>query len=195
MKIFITLRNLNVYKMKKLYFALFLLTTGIFAGSCVDKCKNVNCNQGICVEGTCNCYPGYSGEFCDYKLTGNFKSDWSGSFACEGLSRDANLKIIDFDGDIKRLQLNTVGMMIEFGTVSLTLDDKPINAYCTEDYTGFDIPAQNVVFPPFAPGLPGISATITGTGILIDPTHLNVTLKIENADFGVTFNCTGVFNK
>ncbi len=181
--------------MKKLYVVFLVIFVSLFSNSCVDKCKNVNCNQGICVEGICNCYPGYSGEFCDIKLTSNFKADWSGSFACEGISRDATLKIIDFEGDIKRLQLNTVGMVVEFGTVSLSLDDKPLNAYCTEDYKGFDIPAQNVVFPPLFPGLPGISATITGSGLLIDPTHLNVTLKIENTDFVVTFNCTGVFNK
>ncbi|HRQ30609.1 MAG TPA: hypothetical protein PLU49_11080 [Saprospiraceae bacterium] len=181
--------------MKNLYFVLFLLSFGFISNSCVDKCKNVNCNQGICVEGTCNCYPGYSGEFCDIKLTSNFTADWAGSFACEGLAREATIKIVDFESDIKRLQLNTVGMTIEFQTVVLSLDDKPLNAYCTDDYKGFDIPAQNVVFPPFVPGLPGISATITGTGVLIDPTHLNVSIKVENTDFGVTFNCTGVFSK
>jgi len=181
--------------MKKLYLALLLISVSLLSNSCVDKCKNVNCNQGICVEGTCNCYPGYSGEFCDIKLTSQFKAEWLGSFACEGISRDAAVKIIDFESDIKRLQLNTVGMAIEFGTVTLSLDDKPLNAYCSDDYKSFDIPAQNVVFPPFIPGLPGISATITGTGLLIDPTHLNVSLKVENTDFMVTFNCTGVFTK
>jgi hypothetical protein len=51
----------------------FLIATGVSVAlatgisSCVtDKCKDVVCqNDGICVEGTCDCPAGTSGTFCD----------------------------------------------------------------------------------------------------------------------------------
>lgn len=48
---------------------LFLLTIILLTFSaCKDKCDDVICeNNGICVDGTCNCLPGFSGETCNIK--------------------------------------------------------------------------------------------------------------------------------
>lgn len=38
----------------------------IFALSCSDPCKNVDCkNGGVCNDGSCDCPPGYSGAQCE----------------------------------------------------------------------------------------------------------------------------------
>jgi hypothetical protein len=53
--------------MKKIScFILFALV----AYSC-DPCKDVNCNQGKCVEGSCECNPGWTGVNCDVDLCAN----------------------------------------------------------------------------------------------------------------------------
>ena len=50
--------------MKKI---LLLLSIILFTlNSCKDNCKDINClNYGICVDGTCDCPEGYSGEKCE----------------------------------------------------------------------------------------------------------------------------------
>ena len=55
------------------------LATGI--SSCnTDKCKDVVCqNDGTCVEGTCDCAPGYFGNFCASSMAGSYSAAENGS--------------------------------------------------------------------------------------------------------------------
>lgn len=51
--------------MYRITFIACLLGALLLAG-CGDKCDDVNCGpNGTCVEGTCNCDPGYSGAMCE----------------------------------------------------------------------------------------------------------------------------------
>lgn len=45
---------------------IFVIILSLIAvNSCGDPCKDINCNNnGTCVEGDCNCDPGYSGPLC-----------------------------------------------------------------------------------------------------------------------------------
>jgi len=52
--------------MKKIL--LLLSIVFLTMSSCKDKCADTNClNDGICVDGDCNCPAGYSGETCEIK--------------------------------------------------------------------------------------------------------------------------------
>ena len=47
-----------------IFLAFFILC--ITLQGCVDECKDVLCqNGGICINGLCDCPPGYSGQFCE----------------------------------------------------------------------------------------------------------------------------------
>jgi hypothetical protein len=82
--------NNNFKKMKKI--KAFLIATGVSVAlatgisSCVtDKCKDVVCqNDGICIEGTCDCPTGYEGTFCDTKANAKFVGTWSTNETCGG---------------------------------------------------------------------------------------------------------------
>ena len=76
------LKNKNkILKMKKMNFkksALLMLLTIMFLGSCKDEpCDNILCqNDGICIDGLCDCPSGFEGEFCEefsrQKILGDF---------------------------------------------------------------------------------------------------------------------------
>ena len=45
---------------------LLLIGTGAGLNACTNKCSEGGCeNGGVCVEGTCECPPGYSGDRCE----------------------------------------------------------------------------------------------------------------------------------
>ncbi len=60
-----------------LAFFLLLLTS-----SCKDPCKDINCNNGICLEGTCLCDDGYEGINCDQLERQKFIGSWTGPLNC-----------------------------------------------------------------------------------------------------------------
>jgi hypothetical protein len=47
-------------------FTLVLLALSLSFSACTkDPCKDVSCSHGTCIEGACQCEPGYSGSNCD----------------------------------------------------------------------------------------------------------------------------------
>jgi hypothetical protein len=62
--------------MKK-YSYLLLLASAIFlmAGECMNPCKNVECVNGTCVEGICDCDDGWDGTLCDVDMCAGIDCD------------------------------------------------------------------------------------------------------------------------
>lgn len=65
---------------------LFLLPAFIFGAflavtttSCGDKCKDVECNTGTCLDGTCECGDGYEGTNCEIEWSAKFLGSYLGS--------------------------------------------------------------------------------------------------------------------
>ena len=50
-------------------FGAFLMTT---TTSCGDKCKDVECNTGTCLDGTCECSDGFEGTNCEIEWSAKF---------------------------------------------------------------------------------------------------------------------------
>jgi len=66
--------------MNKIYALLVFLV--LLASSCKDPCKDVNCNNGNCLEGTCLCDDGYEGVNCDKEEREKFVGTWVGIVDC-----------------------------------------------------------------------------------------------------------------
>ncbi len=71
----------------------FMLLAGLFVSSCENElCDDVVCvNNGICIDGKCDCPPGFEGDFCEEfsrdKILGNFDV----SSNCVGDSAETNI--------------------------------------------------------------------------------------------------------
>ena len=61
--------------------ALAIATSMFFAG-CTDLCKDVNCNNGECVEGDCVCDAGYESDDCSVALNTKFSGAYSNNESC-----------------------------------------------------------------------------------------------------------------
>lgn len=61
---FLFFYQLKIKNMKS--FSIFIIFFICVLGSCTDPCKKMNCQAGNCVDGKCDCPPGYSGANCQY---------------------------------------------------------------------------------------------------------------------------------
>jgi hypothetical protein len=65
-------KNLNLIA------AALVVCVALFIASCgtTDKCESVNCNSGICVDGTCQCDAGYEGTNCSSLINQKYLGSW-----------------------------------------------------------------------------------------------------------------------
>jgi hypothetical protein len=52
--------------------------------SCGDNCKDVECNTGTCVDGTCECGDGYEGTNCEIEWSAKFLGSYLGTDVVTG---------------------------------------------------------------------------------------------------------------
>ena len=69
--------------MSKKLFILPLFLIGAFLSvtttSCGDNCKDVECNTGTCLDGTCECGDGFEGTNCEIEWSAKFVGTYLGS--------------------------------------------------------------------------------------------------------------------
>lgn len=99
-------------KIKSLFIAASVsaaLAMGI--SSCnTDKCKDVVCqNDGVCLEGTCDCAVGYEGQFCDTKANAKFAGTWTVNETCGGVVGTAYPVIISANTDPSTVTMKDLG--------------------------------------------------------------------------------------
>jgi hypothetical protein len=160
---------------------------------CADPCKEVECNNGSCLEGVCECDEGYEGEFCDGRKSERFTGQWEGLFDCVDISENATVNIEDHETDIRRITLNTVGLEMGYDGFSFTLDNTLLNGMINQSFTGLVIDTQSMTIE--IPNNPGISADVFGSATLVDENTLDLLIKVKNDDFGVTFSCSGMVDR
>ena len=71
-------------KNQNLLFFILLVAGTFFMPACnKDACKDVNCGaNGICIDGTCECDPGYEGTNCEIESRAKFLGTWTANDNC-----------------------------------------------------------------------------------------------------------------
>jgi len=100
--------------------------------SCSEPCDAIVCqNEGVCMEGICDCPEGYIGTFCETEERAKFFGKWSGTLTCDsGTDMYMILEISDGVG-IHELNVGLLaGLLPTLGTISgdsfsydLTIED------------------------------------------------------------------------
>lgn len=71
----------KLFLLPALLFAAFMTST---LTSCGDKCKDVECGTGACIDGTCECGDGYEGTNCEILWTAKFLGSYLGTDVVTG---------------------------------------------------------------------------------------------------------------
>lgn len=85
-------------------FFMMLLFVGLSLQSC-DPCRKLDClNGGECVDGNCECQPGYTGETCNQEVREKFIAQFDCSEICTTTNTPPNVGIIE-GANINEIQL------------------------------------------------------------------------------------------
>jgi hypothetical protein len=149
--------------------AVMIMAFGLMvtAQSCKDACKDVECNNGTCDEGTCICETGYEGTNCDAEMRAKF----FGTYRVSGT---------DTDGD----SYTNVPVKIEAASanaqaVIITWDNSVVMNGNSSASTTITIPTQTVSGD-------AVSGTITGGGSTI-----TMVLAVGSGTDAFTITATG----
>lgn len=75
--------------------------------ACTDLCKDVNCNNGTCVEGDCVCDAGYEGTNCDTEIRAAYLGTYNVTETCDSGS-DAYAVVVSAGTSINDVVINNL---------------------------------------------------------------------------------------
>jgi hypothetical protein len=184
----------------KVFFLGILLSLGMT--NCSDPCKDVNCANGNCDEGICNCVAGYEGTLCDTEIRtkyyGIYTADISSCIPDVGLGQGGI--------DLTQLgALTTVSLIVspagnvEFVNLSSTSAIVNFNEDVSITSNFFTIPPTTTTIddPNLLPI--AINLTANGLGEFVDSNTITmdlvVAISLDVIPFPLSQNCTIVFTK
>ena len=157
----------------KLFFAsgvltiILLLSVVLLVNSCKDSCQDIQClNGGTCIDGSCNCADGYSGNDCGTNVSANFLGTYNVSESCP------NITTYTVNISVDTLDISQV-KIANFFNIFSNLVTANVN------YTSINIPLQ-------APDSDG--KTVSGSGTYIPPDQIVWTYSVY--DGSGTIHCS-----
>ncbi len=103
--------------MSKKLFILPLFIFGAFLAvtttSCGDKCKDVECNTGTCLDGTCECGAGFEGTNCEI--------EWSAKFVGSFLGQD--VVTVSTAGNVGTYPLTTPAVVTRISETEISISN------------------------------------------------------------------------
>lgn len=161
--------------MSKKLFLLPALVMGaflLFMPACgeSDPCKDVECGaNGICIEGACDCDPGY-----ELGTSGQCDTEWSAKFVAASYTATSNCSG-PYVGSIARISANKIRINEYGGFTGPNFIEADVNAANTLSVNYLDVANRRFV----------------GTGTL-SGRSLTLTLSIDYNDGGPLDNCTDI---
>ncbi|MBA3898947.1 MAG: hypothetical protein H0X62_01865 [Bacteroidetes bacterium] len=87
--------------------AVMIMAFGLMvtAQSCRDACKDVECNNGTCDEGTCICEGGYEGTNCDVAVRSKFLGTYAFTENCNSGADQYSVTVNADGSDIQKIRI------------------------------------------------------------------------------------------
>jgi hypothetical protein len=191
--------------MKKLLLFLPLLTILMFSSCDSDPCKDVNCGNGTCIEGTCdcdegwggencdidlcadcengdcttgdcNCFEGYEGDNCETEIREKFIGNWIGVLDCSQICIFApDLCNLDINIDISKDNSDITMVVLSAPEVEIDLFG---SAELGDDTNTLDLEERQI-------DIMGFAAVVNGTIEFSSETEIILNLQINVAGFDV----------
>ena len=153
------------------FLAMFMLgLTLVFTGCSIDECKDVVCENGICVLGTCSCDTGYEGTDCSTRWTSAFVASYDGTESCDSSG-------VFIAGDTYAFSIAESSTEATKLNIDNIYDGGEITTATASSTSAFTIPTQSFG-----------SATISGSGSLASG-DVSMAVSIIFSD-GTTYDCT-----
>ncbi len=136
--------------------------------ACSDPCSDVTClNDGVCIEGSCDCAEGYEGTTCETEKRENLLGTWStNDYVCGAFTESKTFIITASDDSV--LGIEIFNQINPIDTLQGEITD-----------SGFSVPPQAIAGGIF---------TISGSGSLMDDS-LEISFTVDSSE------CLGVFTK
>ncbi len=178
--------------MKKILSFSILFLFIFLNNSCTDKCKDVNCNNGICIEGNCSCDFGWTGDACNTKISSKFFGKWTGILDC--VNDTVTFKIEDVPGNLQKIKMHSIGLEFNLGALPIDFDSYVLSADIDSSFTKFvfDTLPITLTVPQLGQD---ISVDITGDGMFLQDSTIDLNLKFKPMDPLPVINCSGNFKK
>ncbi|MBT8189039.1 MAG: hypothetical protein HKN67_07335 [Saprospiraceae bacterium] len=185
--------------MKKILYSCFIMLA-LLSSCSKDPCEDVNCVNGDCIEGTCNCLQGYEGLLCDTevraKYFGIYEGDISPCIPNQGPSPIDLEMIGDFTASTIIVgpgsDVNHVNMAISTALVNINENINISSSSFTIPQTNLEINDPDLI--PFA-----ITISTSGLGEFIDENTINATLQVSftltQLPIPITQTCEIIFTK
>ncbi len=153
---------------------LLLLFSLLFALYSCNPCGTC-LNDGVCVDGTCECPDGFSGDQCEIDELGRFVKIWQGSRSCYETNPDEPETYNDLAVWVQASTDENIDLTIDFSLTNfglqIFLSDFRANAFLN-DTGGFTIPESFIETPS------GDLVIIKGDGFLDDENNLIINNEI-----------------
>ena len=160
----------------------FLFTAAIaalvFLSGCKNACKDVDCNNGTCVDGTCTCDAGYQGTACDVMHNAKFVGVYALVQSC-----DTNGSTSSYDVTITASATNPSSITL------FNIEEEPtpgINGVINDDGVSFTIAPQSIGTTAY-----GTVETTQDATTDVDGNSINLTYKVIITSTGAFRTCTG----
>lgn len=160
-----------------LYFSLVLCL--LFPACSEDPCEDVNCVNGDCIEGVCNCLQGYEGVLCDTEIRAKYFGIFEGDLSpCIPSQGPAPIDLSQL-GDLTSSTI-IVGPGSDINHVNMAITNALVNINEDIDIssTTFTVPLTTVDLDD--PALPvAITISTSGLGEFVDDNTITVTLQVS----------------
>lgn len=178
--------------MKKILSLSILLFFILFNNACTDKCKDVNCNNGICIDGNCSCDFGWQGDACDTKISSKFFGIWTGYLDCA--NDTVNFKIEDVPDNLLKIKIHSVGFEFNVGSLPVDFDSYVLSANIDSSFTNFvfDTLPITLTVPQLGQD---VNVDITGDGSFKQDSTIDLNLRLIPMPPLPAINCAGNFKK